>query len=91
MRHIKLLRAVALLLQASKEQGELGLTVQQIRDRLMNNKYNNVPSGRKLGQIMRTTEGFVVHDRLVFYDKELQGSVRLTQWTIDWMEVQTWM
>ena len=91
MKQIKLRRAVALILQASKEQGEVGLTVEQIRDRLMDRNYNNIPSGRKLGQILRSTEGFIVHDRLVFYDKEQRGSVRLPQWTIDWLEVQTWM
>ena len=91
MRQKKLRKAVALILKSSKEQGEKGLTVGQIRDRLMNEGYKNTPSGRKLGQILRSTDGFLMKDRIVFYDKDLQGSVQLHLWTIDWLEVQTWM
>ena len=91
MKQKKLRRAVALILQASKEQGEVGLTVEQIRDRLMDRSYNNIPSGRKLGQILRSTQGFIVYDKIIFYDREQRGSVRLTQWTIDWLEVKSWM
>tara|TARA_Y100000593_G_scaffold70958_1_gene130196 strand:+ start:17450 stop:17725 length:276 start_codon:yes stop_codon:yes gene_type:complete len=91
MRQKKLKRAVAHILKDSKEQGELGLTVGQIRDRLMNGGFKHLPSGRQLGGILKGTDGFYASDKICFYDKDLNGSVTLNLWTIDWMEAQTWM
>jgi len=91
MKQKKLRKAVALILKNSKEQGEKGLTVGQIQERLMNTGFKHLPSGRQLGMILKGTDGFFASDRVTFYDRDLRGSVSLNLWTIDWMEVQTWM
>ena len=96
MKKIRLRRAIARILFAAQEQGEVGLTVGSIRDRLMNldtaggTKFKQVPSGRQLGQIMKATRGFIMKDVQIIYDPEREGGRRLHLWVAT-SEVDTWM
>ena len=75
----------------SVERGENGITVGQVQDRLINTGYKDIPSGRRLGQLMRVTRGFECVDRLHFYDSDRGGSVLLSLWTINESTVREWL
>ncbi len=91
MKQKRLRAAIARVLLDSIERGEGGITVGQVADRLMNNGYKDVPSGRRLGQIMRSTRGFERNERQYIYDSDRGGSVLLSLWTINETTVREWL
>tara|TARA_R100000458_G_C8271631_1_gene246362 strand:+ start:372 stop:647 length:276 start_codon:yes stop_codon:yes gene_type:complete len=91
MKQKRLRAAIARVLMDSIERGENGITVGQVADRLMNNGYKDVPSGRRLGQLMRSTRGFERVDRMHFYDSDRGGSVLLSLWSVNETTVREWL
>ena len=91
MKQKRLRAAIARVLLDSIERGEGGITVGQGADRLLNNGYKDVPSGRRLGQIMRSTRGFERNERQYIYDSDRGGSVLLSLWTINETTVREWL
>jgi peptidoglycan hydrolase-like protein with peptidoglycan-binding domain len=91
MKQIRLRRHIAAILTIAKQQGEKGLTVGQVKDRLIDRGYKNIPSGRRLGQVMRVTPGFIMKDRRYIYDTARGGSVQLCLWSINELEVSNWL
>ena len=79
MKQRRLRTAIARVLMDSIERGEYGITVGQVKDRLLNTAYKDIPSGRRLGQLMRSARGFERTDRLHFYDSDRGGSVLLSR------------
>ena len=91
MKQRRLRTAIARVLMDSVERGEYGITVGQVQDRLIDTGYKNIPSGRRLGQLMRVTRGFECAGRLNFYDSDRGGSVLLSLWTINESTVREWL
>jgi len=92
MKHMRLRRAVARVLMDAKELGHGYLTVGQIVDRLMDGGWSkHIPSTRRLGQILKTTPGFVREDRRYVYDRDRHGCKMLSMWGIREWEVRTWL
>ena len=89
MKQRRLRTAIARVLMDSQERGENGITVGQVKARLINSGYGDVPSGRRLGQLMRSTRGFERIDRQYIYDRG--GSCLLSLWTINELTVREWL
>ena len=91
MKQKRLRAAIARVLMDSRERGEYGITVGQVQDRLIDTGYKNIPSGRRLGQLMRVTRGFERVDRMYIYNDERGGSVLLSLWTVNETTVREWL
>ena len=91
MKQRRLRTAIARVLMDSQERGENGITGGQVKDRLINSGYGDVPSGRRLGQLMRSTRGFERIDRQYIYDSDRGGSCLLSLWTINELTVREWL